>query len=383
MIRKILLANSIAVALLFLTTSIVGQQATASATTSKLLDIKVPAPSLRGNLLGEPTELNVSIYLPPGYDTVAARRYAAVYLLHGFTATNRAWTVGSYQGMKLQTTMDALIKEGKVREMIVVVPNTFSNYGGAFYTNSAVTGNWEDYIYRDLVQYIDANYRTLAASESRGVAGHSMGGYGALILGMRHPDVFSAVYALSPCCTALVGDLSEANPAWLRVMRMKSKDELKLKPESFADFFDIAFVALSTSLSPNPAQAPFYADFPFKERSSQASESTQPGVEKNEPTYTRWKSQMPAYMVAEKKQNLMKLRGLFIDYGQNEEFSHIVTGAQQLSTALAQHGIPHTLEVYAKGDHGSKIRERIETRVFTFFSEKLVFSEARSLGVSY
>lgn len=355
--------------LLPLAAGTVGQQGTATAPASKLVDVKVPAPSLKDNVLGQPTELDASIYLPPSYASSATKRYPTIYLLHGFLSTDDAWIKGGYQGMNIQTTMDQLMSAGKIGEMIVVLPNGRNSYGGAFYTNSSVTGNWEDYIYRDLVQFIDANYRTIAASESRGIAGHSMGGYGALVLGMKHPDIFGAVYALSPCCTALEADMGETNPAWLKVLRLSSKDQLKSKPESIEDFFVIAYVALSAAFSPNPARPPFHVDFPFKERASSGSAPTA-GLEKDA-AYTRWRARMPAYMVEENQQNLRKLRGIFIDYGEKEEFAHIVIGAQQLSMALGERRIPHTLEVYANGDHGSKIRERVETRMLPFFAQKL------------
>ena len=83
---------------------------------------------------------------------------------------------------------------------------------------------------------------------------------------------------------------------------------------------------------------------------------------------------MPLYMVEEKKENLLKLRGLYFDYGQKEEFSHIRISTTLFSKALAERNIPHVFEVYAGGDHGNKIRERMETRVLPFFSEKLDFS---------
>ena len=194
------------------------QQATApaaagNAAAGKLVQVKVSAPALKGNMLGDPAAQSVAVYLPPSYDTSPARRFPTIYLLHGFTGNNKAWTTNGYQGMSLQPLMDEMIKSGKIREMIVVAPNGWNAYRGAFYTNSSVTGNWEDYIYRDLVQSIDANYRTIAKPESRGIAGHSMGGYGAVTLAMKHPDVFSAVYALSPCCLGMEGDFTSDNPA--------------------------------------------------------------------------------------------------------------------------------------------------------------------------
>ena len=336
----------------------------AAAAAGRLVEVKVPAPSLKGNLLGDPTEQSAAVYLPPSYDASPTRRFPTLYLLHGFTANNTAWTTGGYQGMSLQPLMDGMIKSGKIREMIVVAPNGWNAYRGAFYTNSSVNGNWEDYIFQDLVQNIDANYRTIRKPESRGIAGHSMGGYGAVTLAMKHPDVFSAVYALSPCCLGMEGDFtSENNPAWLKTIRLTSRDQLKTRPESPDDFYQIGFIAVSAAFSPNPEHTPFYVDFPYREREGR--------LERNESVYARWRAKMPLYMIDENKENLLKLRGIFIDYGQKEEFSHIRITSQLFSKALAEQNIPHVFEMYEGGDHGNKIRQRLETRVLQFFSEKL------------
>ena len=347
----------------FLVTPSFPQTGARQADAGRLVEFKLSSHALKSNLLGDPAEQSVAVYLPPSYDVSSTKRFPTLYLLHGFTGSIREWTHNGYQGMSLQPLMDDLIKKGRIREMIVVVPNGANAYGGGFYSNSTATGNWEDYVYRDLVSYIDANYRTLARPASRGIAGHSMGGYGAMLLGMQHPDVFSTVYALSPCCFGLEGDLSAENPAWIKTFRLTSREQLKGEPKSFEEFFVRAFVALSAAFSPNPQRAPFYADFPYLERDGR--------VEKNDQAYARWRSKMPLYMVDENKQNLLKLRGIFLDYGQNEEFSHIRITTALFSKALSDRGIPHVFEIYEGADHGSKIRERVETRLLQFFSERL------------
>lgn len=353
------------VCIVSLAAAALAQEAARQTVTGRLVELSIPAPSLKGNLLGDPLEQKVTVYLPPSYESSPAKRYPTLYLLHGYSGKNNAWTSGGYQGFKLHLVMDEMIKAGKIREMIIVAPSGWNAYGGAFYTNSSVTGNWEDFIYRDLVENIDTTYRTIARSESRGIAGHSMGGYGAITLGMKHPDIFSAVYALSPCCLTFGDDLGAENPAWSKVNRITSKDQLKMRPSSFDEFFTVVFVALSAAFSPNPTRGPFFVDFPFQEHEGR--------LEKNESAYNRWRSKMPLYLVDENKQNLMKLRGLFVDYGEKEEFSHIRNGSQLFSKALAERNIPHGFEVYKDGDHGSKISERIQNRVLQFFSEKLVF----------
>ena len=343
-----------------------GQEAAGRAVSGRLIEVKVAAPSLKGNLLGDPTEQSVAIYLPPSYDTSPSKRYPTLYLLHGFGGDSKTWAGAGSRGFNVPPLLDALMGGGKIREMIVVAPSARTAYGGSFYTNSAVTGNWEDYIYRDLVGYVDANYRTLARPSSRGVAGHSMGGYGAVTLGMKHPEVFSAIYALSPCCLGLEEDLGPTNPAWARVLRLTSRDQVPKEPKSLEDFFTIVFVAQSAAFSPNPGRAPFYADMPFLERDGR--------IQKNEAAYAKWQSKMPLYLVEEYKQNLLSLRGIFLDYGQREQFSHIRTTTSLFSRALAERQIPHVFEIYEGGNHGNKVRERLGTRVLQFFSDKLDFS---------
>lgn len=157
--------------------------------------------SLEGNLVGDPPKRNVMIYLPPGYEQQTKMRYPVIYLLHGFNGYgvgNKGW-IREGGGFNVEA-ISRLITEKKISPMIIVLPDGSNRYGGSFYTNSITTGNWEDYIVREIVTFIDKRYRTLSKAESRGIAGHSMGGYGALKLAMKHPDVFGAVYATATCC---------------------------------------------------------------------------------------------------------------------------------------------------------------------------------------
>lgn len=322
--------------------------------------------ALKGNLLGDPAESRVAVYLPPSYAASPQRRYPTLYLLHGYLGTFESFGVREgtpgYQGMQFPTSMDDVIRRGTAREMIVVMPNARNAYFGSFYTNSSVTGRWEDLIVQEMVPWIDANYRTIPNPASRGIAGHSMGGYGAIMLAMKHPDVFSALYALSPCCIGLEADLSLDNPAWLKASQLKSKDELQ-RPRSLDEFYIAVFIALSAALSPNPMKADLYVDLPFHASNGR--------LVQNDPAYSDWRSKMPLYLVEQYRKNLEKLSGIYLDYGALEGFSHIRTTTRSFSDELTSRGVAHTFEVYANGDHGNKIRERLETRVFRFFSEVL------------
>jgi len=174
--------------------------------------------------------------------------------------------------------------------------------------------------------------------------------------------------------------MSEANSAWPGVLDMTSKDQLNAPARSFKQFYYSAMVALAAAFSPNPNSAPFFVDFPFEFKQGLCSPpaespllTTVPCVKKNEPVYAKWQSHLPVYTAEANKENLKKLRGIFLDYGENEEFMHIRIGVKLLSTTLSELNIPHQFEVYPNGNHGSLIRQRMATRVLPFFNEKLEF----------
>ena len=157
--------------------------------------IKVHGDALQGNLEGDAVDRDVIVFLPPGYATNKTRRYPVVYALHGYSIGADQWT----HEIHVPQTIEGAFALG-ANEMIVVLPDSKTVYNGSMYSSSATTGDFEKFISHDLVAYIDAHYRTLADRKSRGLAGHSMGGYGATRIGMKHPDVFGALYIMSPCC---------------------------------------------------------------------------------------------------------------------------------------------------------------------------------------
>ena len=148
----------------------------------RIVEVHIPAPSLAGNLLGDMERQAAFVYLPLGYEEEADLHYPVLYLLHGVLDSPEVWIEPVYDGMTIQATMDSLIAAGEIGPAIVVMPNGRNAYGGSYYANSPVSGNWADFIARDLVAHVDATYRTIPARESRAILGHSMGGLGAIRL---------------------------------------------------------------------------------------------------------------------------------------------------------------------------------------------------------
>jgi len=372
------------------------QPAADEGATGRILEITIPAPSLDGNLLGDPTEQPMSIYLPPSYETSPDKRYPVLYLLHGFKGTNRTWMLDpailadgplpespdggtyTYEGKLKSDKLDAIIANGLIPELIIVAPNGWNAYKHSYYVNSVVTGNWEDYIVEEVVGYVDSNYRTLPKAASRGIGGHSGGGNGALYLGMRHPEVFGSVYAMAACCSgpefSLPGFTSaatgELEPFWQRVFTrlhaLTSKDNLPAARVSVPpDFYVNTGLAAGAVYAPNPDRPPLYADYLYEERGGE--------LVRNQAAFESRRVKSVYHMIDEYEDNLRSLRGLLIDYGELEAES-LAAGNAEFAAALGRRGIPFVLEVYAGGTHGNLVTERMETRGFEFFAEMLVFS---------
>lgn len=319
--------------------------------------IEVPAPSLRGNLLGDSDRRTVSVYLPPQYSTERWRRFPVIYLLHGFAADHKAFIAGAYQDLNVRVSMDSLIAAGKVQPMIVVTPNARNRFDGSFYANSAAAGKWEDFVAKDLVRHIDRRYRTIARASGRGLTGHSMGGYGALNVAMRNPGVFSAVYALSPCCLGPdQTDLTLPGRAqtWRRALSAADTSQIKA-----AGFHANILMALAAVYSPAPDRPPLFLSYPFAARSD--------SLVPDPATIARWKP--PLTQLERYRDNLAKLE-IGFDAGESDGLTDIPVNARAVDQELTRLGIGHTFEIY-QGTHGNRIRERLESIVFPFFSRNL------------
>jgi len=315
--------------------------------------IKVHGKLLEGNLSGDSPDRDVSVYLPPSYKKESNRKYPVVYFLHGFTDDDAKWYGFQKHWINLPEILDSVFMAGGAKEMIVVTPNAFTRFEGSMYSNSVTTGNWEDYIAKELVRYIDAHYRTIANVKSRGLAGNSMGGYGTMRIGEKHPEIFCSLYLLSPCCM-LPGNYMPDDPdAIKRLESVKSPEDVKN-----ADFSTKIVFASAAAWSPNPKNTPLYLDLPVKDG------IPQPMVQ------ARWWSNLPIATIDQHISGISKLKALAFDAGDKDE--HIAQAIKMLDSILNNYNIKHMYEQY-EGDHVNRIEERIEKKMLKFFSDNLSF----------
>jgi S-formylglutathione hydrolase FrmB len=270
-----------------------------------------------------------------------------MYALHGYSIGARQWI----QEIHVPQTVEGAFAKGS-REMILVLPDSKTAYNGSFYSASATTGDFESYVTHDVVQYIDSHYRTLPERLSRGLVGHSMGGYGAARIGMRHPEVFGALYIMSACC------LSPMQPNALSPENVAALTALKSPADAASQPFPArATLATAAAWSPDPGRPPLYLDLPFRD-----------GVLQPE-VLAKWTANAPLAFFDQSVGNLRQYTAIALDVGDQDGLR---ADAAKFHDALDSYGIRHTFEIYP-GTHTSNVANRFQDNVLPFFSRNLKF----------
>jgi enterochelin esterase-like enzyme len=318
--------------------------------------IKVHGASLEGNLEGEPADRDVILFLPPSYAKAKHRRYPVVYALHGFSIGAEQWT----HEIHVPQTIEGAFAQG-AQEMIVVLPDSKTAFGGSMYSSSAAVGDFEKFVARDLVAYIDAHYRTIADRQSRGLVGHSMGGYGATRIGMKYPEVFGSLYIMSPCCLSPRPGGPPPGMDAQKFADAEKKFEAEVaamkSPADAADlpFFTKVQLASAAAWSPDPQNPPLYFDLPVKDG------EPQPKIE------AKWTANAPLAFIDQYIGNLKQYHAIAIDVGDEDGLRF---DTEHLHKALDSYGIRNSFEMY-HGTHTSAVADRFQNHVLPFFSENL------------
>ena len=308
---------------------------------------------LEGNRAGDPADRRVPIYLPPSYAGEKQRRYPVCYMLTGFTGRGRMLLNDNPWNPALDDRMDGLILRGESEEMILVMPDCFTRYGGSQYLNSSATGRYMDHLIEELVPFVDARYRTLPDRGHRGVSGKSSGGYGAMVLGMMHPATFGAVACHSgDMCFDYCyrGDvpkaLTEIQRAGGLAKWMEAFEAKRQKKND--DMLTLNILGMSAAYSPNPASRPFGFDLPCDLES---------GVFREE-VWARWLEYDPIRMLESRADALRSMKLLYMDCGTRDEWS-LHHGARLFTRRLAQLGIAHEYEEFDDGHMNVQYRYEV------------------------
>jgi enterochelin esterase-like enzyme len=320
------------------------------ARTGVVEQITVHGKSLEGNLEGDSPDRAVTVYLPPSYATDKNRRFAVLYLLPGYGGRDDMFT---RLLANLAESADALAAAPGYSELIVVTPDPYTLHKGSMYSTSPTIGDWERFVAEDLVTYIDGHYRTLPDRRSRGLGGHSMGGYGAARIGMKRPDVFMALFLMSSCCLGANRDPRPDQMAAAAAITTRAQAEESARAPGIGPS---VLLAQAAAWSPNPGNPPLFLDLPMKDG------KVRPDI------MAKWVANAPNEMVEMYAANLNRYYAVAIEIGTKDGLLRV---NRELHDKLTRLHVAHAYEEY-DGDHVNKLRERIGSRVLPFFARNLV-----------
>lgn len=344
------------------------------------------APSLANSIIGESTSQPIGIYLPPSYYKEPNKKYPVVYFLPGYEDTIDVYTKGFYGGYYFENSMNSNLTQGRIKEVIMVIVNGYNILEGCFFNNSPVTGNWEDFVVKDVVNYIDTNFRTIPAVGSRALIGLSMGGYGALHLSMKYPSIFSIGLGECPGLADPTGmmktSLFDNTTIIKRIIGIKKELNALSKEEAHKKYFEIInkyksqgdwitlfSLAYGSAFAPDVTGNAPYFYYPFTLDSENNLVKDETIFQQYENGFGNLKTKVEQY-----KNNLLKLKGYAIDYGTADVFKWITEGSIYYSNILTEEGIPNQLWKN-NGGHGNLHKTRTENVQLPYCDALLTYDD--------
>ncbi len=305
--------------------------------TGKVVTHSFESKVLKSNPLKDPYVRDITVYLPPGYSKSNSKGFVTVFGVVGFTGTGAMMFRGDPLIEPLDKRMDRLISRGTSGPMIIVMLDCFTRFGGNQYINSSATGRYEDYIIDEIVPFIEKKYNV----SSKAVWGKSSGGYGSMVLGMHHPEVFSALAdhsgdsAFEYC---YLRDFPRALEAFKKAGGPKKwLENFWDHPEERRGEFHEALntFAMAAHYSPNPRSKDLGVDLPFDLETGEFKDDV----------WKRWLKWDPVRMVEKYKKNLKKLKLIYIDCGTEDQFN-LIWGARIIHSKLNKMRIKHHYEEF-------------------------------------
>ncbi len=336
--------------------------------------------ALRGNPLRDPHVRSLAVWLPAEYDEGASRgrgrRFPVLYDMVGFTGSGLSHIAWRNFSENVPERVARLVHEKKMGPAIMVFPDCFTALGGNQYVNSSAIGDYADYLTKEIVPFVDREFRTLASREHRGCFGKSSGGYGAIIHGMKYARTWGAIadhsgdsyfeFVYGHDWPNTLNELSKyrptpmkAGPMDLRKIDRKAAQGLDdgrvkgfleavwRKPKlSSGEGHCIMNLCMAATYDPDP-RAPNGFRIPFNLDTGELLADR----------WKKWRANDPVNLVAKYRANLKSLRGIYVDCGWRDQY-HIHYGTRILSKRLRDAGVDHLYEEF--DDNHSDIDYRMD-----------------------
>lgn len=319
---------------------------------------------LKDNPLGDPHVRRLAVWLPSQYDSMPGKRFPVLFDLAGFTGSGLGHIGWKNFSENIPERIARLIHETRMPPAIVVFPDCFTALGGNQYINSSAVGRYADYLTRELVPFVDREFRTLASREHRGCFGKSSGGYGAIIHGMKYPQTWGAIadhsgdayfeFVYGHDWPSTLGELAKyrepsQQEGRVDVTKMsrhtgRGVDDGRVRRFlevvwrkhrlSMAEGHAIMNLCMAASYDPDP-RAPNGFRLPYDLETGELIAQR----------WKKWREHDPVNLVARHAKSLKRLRGIFIDCGWRDQY-HIHYGTRLLSKRLQAAGVKHRYEEF-------------------------------------
>jgi hypothetical protein len=333
---------------------------------------------LKDNPLGDPHVRKLAVWLPPEYDKGGNRRFPVLYDLAGFTGSGLSHIAWKNFSENVPERAARLIHDRKMGPVILVFPDCFTALGGNQYINSSAIGHYADYLTREIVPFVDGEFRTLASREHRGCFGKSSGGYGAILHGMKYPKSWGAIanhsgdayfdFVYAKDWPNTLDELAKyrepkRTPGRYEALKESRRKGLaqglddgrihrfldavwKKNKVSGAEVHALMNVCMAATYDPDP-RAPLGFRVPFNLESG----------ERIEERWKQWQGHDPVNLVKKHQGALKSLRAIYVDCGWRDQYA-IHYGTRRLSARLTAAGIKHLYEEF--DDNHSDIDYRMD-----------------------
>jgi enterochelin esterase family protein len=306
--------------------------------------------ALRGNVLGDPTEREVLVYLPPSYDETKPRRFPLVVILPAFGAMHRTLASFRLWEKNVFEIFEQLLARAECVEAILVVPDAVDRWGGSQFVDSPATGAYQSYVVDEVVPFVDQLYRTIPKREARAIVGRSSGGFGALRIGIDRPDAFAAIgshagdalfeVSLRPTFTAVATVLDREGGLVPFAARMREQG-----PRGDADFEAIALLAYAAAYAPNMASPFPHCDIPFDVSTGLLIAAA----------WSRFLDHDPVALLERFPDAMRRASFVFVDAGNRDEHG-LHFGARRVATLLRDRGVSIVHEEFDGGHRNTTSR---------------------------
>jgi S-formylglutathione hydrolase FrmB len=312
-------------------------------------ELSLESEALRGNPLGDASARALYVWTPPGYDDDPEQRFPAVYLLHPMTGQVRAW----FNVAPFTKNVPELVDELGLGAIVVLVDG-WTALGGSQWLDSPAVGQYATYLCEEVVGFVDASFRTLAAPAHRGLAGRSSGGFGAMVWSMLRPDLFGGFATHAGDALFEVAYVPEL-PAAAQALRNtydgsfeRFWEDIRSGRPVFANQTDPLLqnvYAMTAAYSP---RADGGVDLPFRVDTGELV----PEV------WERWLAWDPVRLAPRHAEALRAARAIWIDAGRSDEY-HLDLGATAFAREIRAAGVDESrmhFELHDGGHNGTNWR---------------------------